>query len=244
MILSLNGIIAASKITSTLNTGLYAVYNADNNTNDSFGTLNGTAVGGLTYTTGKIGNAFQFNGTNAQIDFGNTAFNFGSDSLSISMWFYPNAGNVLQCLVNKGLLTATEKGFNVLIDNRYNSNQRGISFAIGGGSGNYQQFSTTNQYTIGAWNHIVCIWDSVAKTIKIYLNGVQATTTITQTGGNGLTNITDISNTARTGQFGAYGVGLNRFNGRMDATAIWAKQLTASEITELYDSGNGKQYPF
>jgi hypothetical protein len=31
-------------------------------------------------------------------------------------------------------------------------------------------------------------------------------------------------------------------NGKIDEVNIWNKELSASEITELYNSGNGKQY--
>ena len=30
---------------------------------------------------------------------------------------------------------------------------------------------------------------------------------------------------------------------KVDAVNVWNKELTQSEITELYNSGNGKQYP-
>jgi hypothetical protein len=30
---------------------------------------------------------------------------------------------------------------------------------------------------------------------------------------------------------------------KIDTFNIWNKELTQSEITELYNSGNGKQYP-
>jgi hypothetical protein len=32
-------------------------------------------------------------------------------------------------------------------------------------------------------------------------------------------------------------------NGKIDETYIWNKVLSQSEITELYNSNNGKQYP-
>ena len=33
------------------------------------------------------------------------------------------------------------------------------------------------------------------------------------------------------------------FNGSIDAFNVWNRVLTATEVTELYNSGNGKQYP-
>jgi len=79
MILATHGILANSVPLSTLNNSLYAVYNAENNANDGLGFYNGTAIGGITYTAGKIGNAFTFNGTNAYADFGDF-FDLGTSS--------------------------------------------------------------------------------------------------------------------------------------------------------------------
>ena len=72
---------------SSLNTSLFAAYNGESNANDSFGSNNGTPRGGLTYTTGKIGDAFQFNGTTSYVELPNTSnqFNFTGD-FSVSTW--------------------------------------------------------------------------------------------------------------------------------------------------------------
>jgi len=89
MILSTHGIIGSSggAIPSSLNTNLYAVYKAESNANDSLGVYNGTAQGGLTYSAGKSGNAFQFNGTNSYVSIPNTTahLDFTGD-FSISLW--------------------------------------------------------------------------------------------------------------------------------------------------------------
>jgi len=34
------------------------------------------------------------------------------------------------------------------------------------------------------------------------------------------------------------------FDGMVDECAVWTRALTGTEITELYNSGNGSQYPF
>jgi len=76
---------------SSLKTSLFAAYNGESNANDSFGSNNGTPVGGLTYTTGKIGNAFNFNGTTSYVQLGDV-MDVGTSSWSYSFWFNtPNA---------------------------------------------------------------------------------------------------------------------------------------------------------
>ena len=212
---------------------------------DSFGTYHGTLVN-TTYGTGKIGSAFNFNGSNTYVSMGTGAGNFGSNSFSISGWFYPNVGNVLQMLVAKGTTTATNKGFAVAIDNRYNSNQRALTFGLVGNNSNYQNLTTTttNQYTIGNWNHFTVVWDSTNKSMKIYLNGVQATTTTTLINGTGASGISDISNTSAELLFGQYGDNTSKFNGKLDSVTMWDRIVSVDEVTQLYNSGTGAQYPF
>ena len=79
--------------------------------------------------------------------------------------------------------------------------------------------------------------------MKIYLNGVQGTTTTTLSGGTGASGISDISNTSAELLFGKYGDNTLYFNGKIDAVTIWTKILSQDEVTQLYNSGTGKQYP-
>jgi len=73
--------------------------------------------------------------------------------------------------------------------------------------------------------------------VKIYLNGTLLATD---------TNAIPLSYVTTLTSIGAYTNGLTPilyyFNGNIDAFNIWQKALTQSEITELYNSGNGKQY--
>ena len=75
--------------------------------------------------------------------------------------------------------------------------------------------------------------------VKIYING---TLIFTDTNGIPLSYVTTLTS------IGAYTHGApspitSYFNGSIDAFNIWQKALTQTEVTELYNSGNGKQYP-
>ncbi len=215
---------------SSLKTSLYAVYNGESNANDSFGSNNGTAVGGLTYTTGKIGNAFNLNGTNSYVSLPNSAnqFNFTGD-FSVSCWFKTN----------------TVSGNQMIFSNlAYNGgNRRGYYIVLAGNTigcwltnhPQYQEFYTSGVISTGTWYHLSVTRESGV--VKIYLNGtLLATDTNAITLGNYVTVLTSI---------GAYTNGVSttsHFNGQIDALNIWQKSLTQSEITELYNSGNGAQY--
>ena len=206
---------------------------------DSFGTYHGT-LSSTSFTTGKFGSAFNFTGGN--INMGTGAANFGTNPFTISLWFYPNAGNNLQVLVAKGFTGGTDKGFYLNTDNRYNSNLNGISFGLNTG-GTYRTIVTTSAfpYTAAAWNHLVVTRSG--NTTLIYLNGVLTSTANAQVAGTGDVS-GDISNTGANMLLAQYGSGGLNFSGRMDALTMWNKAISVDEVTQLYNSGTGAQYPF
>jgi len=209
---------------------------------DSVGSYHGTPVGAMSFVGGKIGSsAFNFNGS-SYINMGTGAANFGSNPFSVSFWFYPTAGNNLQILIGKGFTGGTNKGFYINTDNRYNSNQNAISFGLNNGS-SYKTIATTSafQYTAGAWNHVIVTRNG--DTTLIYLNGVLTTTTNTQVAGTGVVS-GDISNASAPLWIGQYGSGGLYYNGRMDGLTMWNRVISIEEVTQLYNSGTGNQYPF
>jgi hypothetical protein len=223
-------------------TSLHAVYKAESNANDSLGTYNGTAQGGLTYTAGKSGNAFTFNGTNAYVTLSPSACIFGTNSMSMSLWFYPNSGNVIQSLVHKGMTTSFSPGFEILLDNRFNSNQRGITFGLSDGV-DFEVISTVGSYTATSWNHLICTWDVVNKTVKIYINGAETTYTQVSVTNAGFSGISSFDNDIVNVQIGRYDTSYY-LNGKIDELNFWSKKLTSTEVTELYNTGTGKFYPY
>lgn len=235
MILGINGILTSRG--SSLNNNLYAVYNAESNANDSFGTLNGTAVGGLTYTAGKIGNAFTLNGTNAYVSLPRTTNQFDfTGNFSISVWIKPNASSANYKIFQNfyGTTVLNRYGYNLYLQNGL------VRFATYANNTNIANSSTA---IVGnTWYHIT-ITKTVSNAFKMYINGVLQTLTITD--GNISNNPTyNALNQVNIGSTFNNGSRTDYFNGQIDALNTWAKELTQSEITEIYNSGTGKQYPY
>ncbi len=213
------------------------VWSADNNTNDALGTYNGTAQGGLTYTTGKINNAFQFNAANAYVRIPKTGneFDFTGD-FSISVWFnQPTGGNIFT------------NSYQTSTTNRY-----GYSLYLQGGrvrfatyKGNTGALSASNIGQAGGviaantWYHVV-VTKTVGNTFKIYINNVLQTISVI----DGNLSLTPVYSPLTTIDIGALQGTSGFFSGKIDTLNFWTKELTTTEITELYNSGNGKQYPF
>jgi hypothetical protein len=222
---------ADTKSLPSLKTSLYAAYNGESNTNDSFGTNNGTAQGGLTYGTGKIGNAFQFNGTNAYVSLPNNSLNFTGD-FSYSLWVnLTNLTGVLPLINNHNEVGPDYRGNlvflvgNVLYFRINYSNSTPVDLTY--------TYPGTNQ-----WVHVVFTRKSSTRS-RMYINGtlvISNTSTINPT----------YYPTMPYNVIGAYydsnGWRYLKNGDKVDAVTAWNKELTQSEITELYNSGNGAQY--
>lgn len=213
---------------STLNTGLYAVYKAESNANDSvIGTFkNGTPYGGLTYTAGKSGNAFVFNGTTSYINYPADLFKFISD-FSVSFWY-----------------NTSSTSFQSLIDCYSNSGgKRGWAIQNTGTAINFKTFKDNVTYSdlnysisTNTWYH-VCLVRKSGTSTKIYLNGTLVASDSITTDQNYLSNYSLI------GAINDGGVLYNYTSGKLDEVYMWSKELTATEVTDLYNAGTGKFYP-
>jgi len=218
---------------STLLTGLYAVYKAESNANDSLGVRNGTAVGGVTYTSGKSGNAFTFNGTTGLISLSNGDLSSLGSSFSYSFWVNQSASGIM-ALVNTYTSTGGDRGFYTRISaggggiQTYAFNSSGTAIVNGAGF---------NTLALSTWHHIAVTFDG--SNIRTYKNGALAdTTAYSGTIAFGATTYPSLGCLYYAPATYAYFL-----NGSMDETYFYTKKLTDLEVTNLYNSSVGKFYP-
>jgi hypothetical protein len=238
-----NKALTQSEITELYNSGNGAQYITDSfykpTTNDALNTNNGTAQGGLTYVPGKVGTAFQFNGTNSYIQLPQYSMRF-TNSFSISCWTYTTANQTgYKTLIGDYYYSGGDYGYTISI-----SSANKVSVFVVGAGGTPYGFNSNITLSNNQWNNIAVVWDKANTNLKLYVNGTLDTSlttalasTITYAAGSNRTNI-GTSNSSPTS-----GIGAGVFNGLIDAINVWDKVLTVSEITELYNSANGKQYP-
>jgi hypothetical protein len=220
-------------------TSIYAVYNADNNTNDSFGTNNGTAVGGLTYSTGKSGQAFTFNGSNAYISLPNNSLNSLTGDFTISMWIYLNS------------IVSGQNMCPLSSIRRDSGNYYGLAVFLNGGvpwlqisrggSTNYVDLKAFGYpLAVGSWYNVICSHGTSGSKISIN-NVVRASDSSTANAVFHPTlNYCSIGAQQQTPSYQYW-----MTNGsKIDELYIWNRELTSLEKTELYTSGAGKFYPF
>jgi hypothetical protein len=230
-------------------TDLVAYYAFQSNANDSVGGKNGTIVNSPTFTTGINGNAINFGNDSSTRwvnvpDDNDFSFTNGTADVpaSISLWAnFSSFSTGANFLINKrGATSGTDEW---QIARSFSTNV--ITFTI---------FSLINSAnisinfpfsTLNTWVHIVATYNGNGSHtgMKLYLNGTLQTTTNASAG----TYIRTPNGTAvvRMGQAGWDTSNPLKHRGLLDEVAIWKnRELTATEVAELYNTGTGKFYPF
>jgi hypothetical protein len=213
---------------TSLTTGLYVVYKAESNANDSIlGTFtNGTPLGGLTYNTGKSGNAFVFNGTTSYINYPADLFKFTSD-FSVSFW-YNTSSTSFQSLIDCYSNVGGKRGWAI------QNTGTAINFKTFKDNVTYSDLSYT--ISTNTWHHISVVRKSGTSS-KMYINGTLVASDSVTTDQN------YVSNYSLIGAINDGGILYNYASGKLDEIYMWSKELTATEVTTLYNAGTGKFYP-
>lgn len=227
LINSMNKAIASNPLWNTL----LSYFTGDNTPNDAKGTYNGTLVNGATYGTGKINNGFSFDGVNDYVDLGFGYRRSKTESFSYSFWASTSSLSTLTVLSNSG-----DNGHFLHLDSRY------IWMQIGSSGSAYLKARSTSPISSNTLTHIVVTYDGTYSysSFKFYINGTQNTTV----------GVTDTLGANDTPTPSAYNLNIGRrpagqyyFSGIIDELAIFDSVLTQAQVTELYNSGSGKQYP-
>lgn len=230
-----------------LNTGLIGYYKMDGNSNDEVNARNGTDTS-ITYSAGngKIVQGGGFDGTLSKIDLGATnAYNAASaTAFSFSCWVLVNAltflGSVTIIADDSTTNPPINSGFYIALDDRggAESPTDGIQFAIDTAAGTdsyWRAKSNDGVMTSTGWYHIVCTYDN--GTGHIYINNSDSTNQISTGTGNFIPRNSNI-------YLGAANDSSLKSNCALDEIGMWSRALSASEVSQLYNNGNGLAYPF
>ena len=187
----------------------------------------GTSKGGFVDALAEVTNtkSILFDGGDEFINCGDIELN-GLSGLTVSAWFKANSTGASSRIVSKDQV-GTAGCFILWIDQ--NSD---LIFQAHNGTGykvaNYTSFSEDTN-----WHHVAGVFSATA--IKLYLDGAEvASATYSSTTLNDSENeevvIGADSDVASTD---------HHFNGNIDEVAIWSSALSATEITQIYNSNRG-----
>ncbi|TLY30039.1 MAG: LamG domain-containing protein [Ignavibacteria bacterium] len=216
--------------------GLVSWWRGERNAADAAGVNNGTLVGGVAFATGKVGDAFNFDGYRTYVRVPNSSTLNAPGSFTLESWIYPTRDTLAMIAAKWGFAYGWEN------QRSYSLNLwpgRNLNFGIADDTTQldsaFQDFRTEGGVlTLNAWNHVAAVYDKDAGTRRLYSNGVKvaervhAPIQITQ-------GIADLS-------IGAYlyapSSTWNYFPGRIDEVSFYHRALSGDEIASIYNAGS------
>ncbi len=220
--------------TSTLSNGLVAHYNFNGNANDLTANQNHGTVTGASLTSDRFGNtnqAYLFNGTSNYIKINNSASLDLKESFSISAWISPASYSNPGVVVWNGDPAFAKDPYILYFSNSPGYNSIGVRKDAGIGTTINEAFAPAYVIFSGVWTHVVGIGNAGSREMKLYVNGELLKTV----------SVPDMSIGYSTAGFwtmigaaqSSAGID-NYFNGKIDDIRIYNRELTRSEITELF----------
>ena len=155
----------------------------------------------------------------------------GSGEFTWAAWIRADTIDRVGFVFHKGNSSTGTGGIvqlNVLSDNKMR-----IGVFVGG----WEFISSTNTISVDTWYYCVFRRDS-SDNITLYVND---TSWASGTKAGEINNANDFVVGA---QELTAGIGASSFTGKIDEVAVWSRAITTGEMTELYNSGAGLQYPF
>ncbi|MCD4771683.1 LamG domain-containing protein [archaeon] len=225
--------------------GLVSYYPFDESSGDaldSFGSNNGTISGVSQNQAGKIGTAYDFTDASSdKINYGTSAFNYAiDDSYSFSFWIKPNLSvdNSDKYIIQRTMSSSPWNGYSFYYRNQ--TDTKLFSFDILGSGYPTYYLSVRWDYELSnsQWYHIVVTKGSggADTDVKLYVNDVL------QTQNSGAT--TPASGSMPSSLEFAIGgrMTTSSWGGILDEVGIWNRTLNSSEISDLYNDGDGLAY--
>jgi len=173
---------------------------------------------------GKINKALDFDGTNDYVDCGHDASLDITSAISVGMWVYHNAVDVLQMYASKNeVFYFRVDATNKLTFRFYES---GVGWATA-------HTTALAQIEVSTWYYVTATYNGTD--VKIYVNGVEVYTSDTDSGKTINTNINDLYISS------GFGASVNEVNGKMDDVRIYDTAITAYYVKLLYNNGAGTE---
>ena len=223
---SVNDILEENDMDVTIQDNSLAFGWHGDSSNDYIMGRSGTLYGGVSAggVAGHYGSATSFDGNNDYIDFGHTHdYDIGTGSLSVSFW-------------TKFSSTANHVG---IVDKRWGNTYGWKVFKIAGTGSitarvdNSNQPGGTSGINDDQWHHVVAVFDRVNDDILLYVDGQY-------NNGHTSANIPagDLGTQGHdeTLKIGTDGVRSYYFNGAIDEIHLWKRDLSSTEVNNLYHS--------
>jgi len=217
--------------------GLLAHWSGDGNAKDSANHFDGKVSGGLSYVPGPTGQAFQFNGGDAQVDFGPNIGNFGTRDFTIAYWMKTSDPYHLTAFLDKRPICNAGNWWDIRVGTGGPPTPGLLAFEMDDGTQDgYVRFVTTRPLNDGVWHHVAWERQSTSSgsiTYLVYVDGMLNSTT-------NHPYATEVQNTAPLvmGQNTCQCCdGTRPYRGTAAELQMFSHALSPEEILSLYKAG-------
>jgi hypothetical protein len=203
-----------------ISTGLVLHYEFEGTSGDvidAAGSHNGTNYGATRGVSGKIGNAFNFDGS-SHVTINNHSDISGFSEFTLAAWVYPTTLST-----NKTVLAKVNSGRDFVLK-FYNTTLEAHFY-----NGGYRRCYGNSTVPVNQWVHVLCTWKN--NQWKIYYNGVlENTCSLTGYDPPWISNEMYVGALTGTSE---------KFIGSIDEVRIYNRALTDADVTELYNYSGG-----
>lgn len=211
--------------------GMVSWWGGDNNALDMVGGNHGTLMGGTTYASGMVGEAFSFDGVNDYVEIPHSASLNLTSGLTLDTWFKANTagdGTLFSKSDSNGSESVTSYALAINPDGSFNMVLYGTYPAD-------NWVTAPGLFTIGQWYHVALTWDGTygpVDNVKLYLNGALVES---RTKSSAPLHVTTQSLTLGSMKPPEQ---YRRLDGLMDEPEIFNRALSADEIAAIYNAGS------
>jgi len=218
-------------VLGSLFNGLVSYWKLDSTASatDSLGVYTGTNTNISNDDSGKISNAYAFNGTSSYVSFGDILKL--TTAMSISIWVKLSSTAGEKWAIENANDIDTYKGFRITV---YGSPINQAGFLLQNGVDDNLDFSYGPNIADGIWHHVVATWNGT--TAYLYVDNSKST-------GQSWAHTMAYCTTTKF-NLGKSIYNSNYWTGSLDEVGIWNRALTDTEVSQLYNSGSGRSYPF
>ncbi|HVK15261.1 MAG TPA: LamG-like jellyroll fold domain-containing protein, partial [Gemmataceae bacterium] len=215
-------------VTSLPAAGLVSSWRGEGNAGDAKGVHTGTLVGGVTYAAGKVGQAFNFNGTN-RVEVADAPSLDATTAVTAEAWINPST-------------LAFASGFGAVLAKGTGATRNYALFVRSTGSLRLSYFTTGGADVVletaagvvpaGLFSHVAAVIDTAAGVMRVYLNGQLVASRATA--GPLVANTAPLT----IGLAGTHG-----FRGLIDEPAVYHRALTQAEVQSIVNAGGVGKFP-
>ena len=210
--------------------GVSAWWAGEDSVGDVVGTNSAVNVGGISFTNGRVGSGFQFNGTSYLRVPASPATQVGASpyGFTVELWVKPDDVSGSHTLV-EWYGNGSPWAVHFWISG-WNAGAGNLGAAIPESNGTYHSLvSAPGKLVAGVWQHVALTYDRTTGQATVYLNATNIATA--NFGRYAANTLTDFQLGARPSETCCY------FRGVMDEVSLYTRALSAAELQSVYSAG-------